>query len=161
MWLLPDQSTISSNQPYIDSNGTQYPASFPKNQIEELTPVTTAEQPAITQHQSASYTIVGAVQTWTVTDWTPEQIEQERLMSVPQSVPMWAAREVLIDAGLLDQTKAVFAAIVDPIEREKAQAKFEYSGTVKRDDPLIQLAVDTLGLTDLQVDDLFVAASKL
>ncbi|WP_025915520.1 hypothetical protein [Herminiimonas sp. CN] len=161
MWLTPDQNIIQSGDAYTGTDGTRYPANFPKDQIVELTQVTMVEKPTITRHQSASYTVVDGTQVWAVTDWTTEQIEQDRLMSVPQSVAMWQAREVLIDAGLLAPINAMFASIPDPVTREKAQAKFEYSGTVKRDDPLILMAASALGLTDLQIDNLFIAAYAL
>jgi hypothetical protein len=80
---------------------------------------------------------------------------------VPEQVAMWQARAILIDAGLLDQVNAVLNAINDPVVRAKALAKFEYSNTVRRDDPLLTTVVPALGKTEAEIDAMFIAASKL
>lgn len=160
MWLTPDNTTISSNQPYTSTDGTQYPASFPKSQIGELLPVTLTAKPATTQHQSTSYTIVDAVQVWTVTDWTPEQIEQERLMSVPQSVTMRQARLVLLANGFLADVNAAIQAM-EGTEGEAARIEWEYAATVNRNSPLISAMGTILGLDDAALDTLFIAAAAI
>ncbi|MDF3073463.1 MAG: hypothetical protein K0S54_1130 [Alphaproteobacteria bacterium] len=52
-------------------------------------------------------------------------------------------------------------AINDPVVRAKALAKFEYSNTVRRDDPLLTTVVPALGKTEAEIDAMFIAASKL
>lgn len=80
---------------------------------------------------------------------------------VPSSVPMWKARTVLIDAGLLDAVDAFINSIPDTTERKKASAKWDFSSTVRRDDPLLTVLASSLGLTSAQIDTLFITAESL
>jgi hypothetical protein len=81
--------------------------------------------------------------------------------AVPESIAMWQARSVLIDAGLLNAVNAYINGIADPIIQGKARAKFEYSSTMRRDDPLLIAIAPALGLTDAQIDTLFIQAAAL
>jgi phosphoenolpyruvate carboxylase len=80
---------------------------------------------------------------------------------VPQSVAMWQARYVLIEDDLLDDVLGYLAAIPDEKTRKLAQAKFEYSSTVRRDEPLVTTVLPALGKTEDEIDQLFVRASQL
>jgi phosphoenolpyruvate carboxylase len=80
---------------------------------------------------------------------------------VPAQVAMWQARAVLIEDDLLDAVNAVLAAIPDEKTRKLAQAKFEYSSTVRRDDPLLTTVIPQLGKTEAEVDALFIRAAGL
>ena len=74
MWLKPNQTTLEDSEPYTGTDGTRYPANFPKAEIAELAPVTLSARPATTEHQDAAYVILGGIQVWAVTDWAPERI---------------------------------------------------------------------------------------
>lgn len=74
---------------------------------------------------------------------------------VPEAVAMWQARAILIEDDLLDDVNAVLAAIPDEKTRKLAQAKFEYSSTVRRDDPLVTEVFPTLGKTEADIDAMF------
>lgn len=80
---------------------------------------------------------------------------------VPESVAMWQARAVMIEEGILDAVLTYVAAITNEIERKKAQAKLEYSSTVRRDDPLVLYVIPALGKTEAQIDAMFIRAAAL
>ena len=77
---------------------------------------------------------------------------------VPASVAMWQARDELIERGLLDAVNGALASIADPTERLRAQSKFEYSSTLRRDDPLLLQMRQALGWSDAELDDMFISA---
>lgn len=81
--------------------------------------------------------------------------------SVPEFVAMWQARAVMIEEGILESVTAYLAAMPDEIKRKQAQAKFEYSSTVRRDDPLVLYVIPALGKTEAQIDAMFFRASAL
>lgn len=80
---------------------------------------------------------------------------------IPLAVAMWQARMILIQEGLMDGVLAALDGISDPIKRAQALAKFEYSPTVRRDDPLLDIIIPALGRSKEQIDAMFLAASKL
>lgn len=80
---------------------------------------------------------------------------------VPESVAMWQARAILIEDDLLDDVNDILAAIPDEKSRKLAQAKFEYSSTVRRDDPLVTQVIPQLGETEAEIDNMFIRAAGL
>lgn len=99
--------------------------------------------------------------TYAVVPLTPEELAERRKARTPQSVAMWQARSVLIDAGLLDDVEAFIAAIPDPVLQKKAKAKWEYSNTVQRNDALLNALAPALGLDEAGIDHLFITAASL
>ena len=81
--------------------------------------------------------------------------------TVPQSVAMWQARAILIKEGLLTPINNYFASIADPVKREQAIAKFEYSSTVQRTDTLVTKLIPALGKSEAQIDQMFIDAAAL
>lgn len=75
---------------------------------------------------------------------------------VPQIVEMRQARRSLARSGLL----SLVDALVKTLDAEM-QVEWEFAITVRRDHSIVALAKSSLGLTDEQIDDLFIAASKL
>lgn len=103
-----------------------------------------------------------------VRDATPEEAAEiearantPQVPVVPESVAMWQARAVMIEEGILDTILAVLAAIEDEQARKLAQAKFEYSNTVRRDDPLVTLVIPALGKSEAEIDAMFIRAAAL
>ncbi len=82
--------------------------------------------------------------------------EIERKARIPQSVTMRQARLALLAAGLLD---AVESAILTA--GTAAKIEWEYAQEVQRNAGLIPKMAQALGMTDAQIDDLFVAAAAL
>ncbi len=80
--------------------------------------------------------------------------------AVPESVTMRQCRIALLDAGLLDAVQSSIATMPGT-EGERARIDWEYALEVRRDWPLIAYMAGDLGLTDEQVDGLFVAASAI
>jgi hypothetical protein len=75
---------------------------------------------------------------------------------VPTRVTMRQARLALLGAGLLDAvTTAVGKA------DKAAQIEWEYAGFVERNAGLVPAMASALGMTDEQIDALFVAAAAL
>lgn len=79
---------------------------------------------------------------------------------VPQTVTMRQARLALLAAGKLAAVAAAIAALTSP-EKEAAQIEWEYSQTVDRNRPFVLLLGAALGLSDVQLDALFVQAAAL
>ncbi len=87
--------------------------------------------------------------------WTPPSAQ------VPQSVTMRQGREVLIDMGLLASVDTIIAAIPDATQRAKAENYFNMSNTMERENVWVKNIGAALGLSEQQLDDMFIAASVL
>ena len=81
--------------------------------------------------------------------------------AAPEQVAMWQARAILIEDDLLDDVNVALASIADEKARKLAQAKFEYSSTVRRDDPLVTQVIPKLGKTEVEIDAMFTRAAVL
>ncbi len=94
-------------------------------------------------------------------DWlTMRDDEMRARVKAPQTVTMRQARIALLDAGLLEAVQASVATMPGT-EGERARIDWEYALEVRRDWPLIGYMAGDLGLTDEQVDGLFVAAAAI
>ena len=83
-------------------------------------------------------------------------VEPEPLTEpIPQVITMRQARLQLLEVGLLDDVEALVA-----LDR-KSQIEWEYANEVYRQSPLIESIKGALSLTDKQIDDMFIEASKL
>jgi len=103
----------------------------------------------------------GFRQTWRVVLLTQVEIDaatQERRGRM--RVPRLAARLELIDSGLWSGIPAIIAAIPDETERAYAEAFFEDARHWERTDPHVQSIGAALGLSDTDLDDLFVRAAS-
>ena len=74
---------------------------------------------------------------------------------IPQVITMRQARLQLLEVGLLDDVEAFVA-----LDR-KSQIEWEYANEVYRESPLIESVKGALSLTDEQIDEMFLKASKL
>lgn len=101
------------------------------------------------------------VEKWKSIPLSAEEIANLNKKVVPQFVAMWQARDVLIKHDLIDDVVGFIEAIVDPVERRRAQSKFEFSNTVQRNDPLVNYVVGKAGYSQSQIDDLFIEANEL
>lgn len=79
---------------------------------------------------------------------------------VPCSVDMRQARLALLGAGLLTAVNDALAAMPG-IEGEAARIEWEFAAQVVRDSTLVVGLSGALGLTDAQLDALFIAAAEL
>lgn len=74
---------------------------------------------------------------------------------IPTEVTMRQARLALLDAGLLSAVNAAVAAA-----DEQTQISWEFSSMVERDNPLVATLTAALGLSESQLNALFLAASQ-
>lgn len=74
---------------------------------------------------------------------------------IPKVISMRQARLQLLEVGLLDDVEALVS------RDRKWQIEWEYATEVERISPLIESVKATMSLTDEQIDDMFLSASKL
>lgn len=79
---------------------------------------------------------------------------------VPQVVSMRQARLALNAAGLLASVNSSIASMSGSAG-DAARIEWEFSATVERHKPLVISLTGVLGLTDKQIDELFIAAAAL
>ena len=90
------------------------------------------------------------------TQYIAPYVEPEPLPeSIPEVITMRQARLQLLEVGLLDDVEAIVA-----LDR-KSQIEWEYASEVYRQSSLIESVKGALNLTDTQIDNMFVEASKL
>jgi hypothetical protein len=80
--------------------------------------------------------------------------------AVPKVVTMRQARLALLGAGLLGTINSAIAALPSPM-KEAAQIEWEYSQEVQRHNGFVSQLAPILGLSEAQLDGLFVAAAQL
>ncbi len=87
----------------------------------------------------------------------------EVLPDVPEKVTARQAVEALIRSGITeDAVEAALLTIADPAQRAIATNLWRRSNDFERSNPtLIALATQTLGMTEAQLDQLFITAATL
>lgn len=103
--------------------------------------------------------LVDAIADWLDLGNTPEPADVPPLI-IPQTVTMRQARLALLQAGLLVTVNAAVAGMPGAAG-EAARIEWEYSQEVRRDKVLVLALAPVLGLSDAQLDALFVAAAGL
>lgn len=78
----------------------------------------------------------------------------------PLEVTMRQGRLALLAAGKLALVEQAIAALPSPA-KEAAQIEWEYSSSILRYGPLVQSLAPAIGLSDADVDALFIAANAL
>lgn len=81
-------------------------------------------------------------------------------VQVPASVEMLQARLALIAAGHF-QTVNAFIASMPGDEGDAARAYWDFAKHVVRDDPLVAMISQVVGLSGAQIDQLFIHADTL
>ena len=80
---------------------------------------------------------------------------------VPASVTMRQGREALIRAGLDEAVDAAIDAIPDPVARKIARNAWTMSNNFERHNGFISQLGPAIGLTEDQIDQLFIVADTL
>jgi hypothetical protein len=93
---------------------------------------------------------------WTGDTWALEDIP----IPPPSRITMRQARLVLLSAGLLDKVNAAIAAM-QGAAGEAARIEWEYAHDIERTNPLFSQLAEALGLSEAQIDNLFIEAAKL
>jgi len=88
--------------------------------------------------------------------WRDDQESQSEASTVPAYVTMRQAQLALLAAGYLDAIDAMIAT-----QDRATQIVWNTSGTVERSHPLVASIGSELGLSDSQIDALFVQAKSL
>lgn len=78
-------------------------------------------------------------------------------INVPQSVTMRQARLAIHNAGLSFNVEQAIANVND----EATRITWDYAQEVKRNDPYVASIGAAMGLTDEQIDNLFIQAAAL
>lgn len=81
-------------------------------------------------------------------------------VAVPAEITMRQARLVLMGAGKLTAVDAAIAAMPEP-QKSAAKIEWEYSNTVQRHNGFVSALGPALGLTESEVDALFIAGAAL
>lgn len=77
------------------------------------------------------------------------------VVAVPDSITARQARLVLLNKGFLDEVETLVAS------NRAWQIEWEYASEIERNNALISEMQSQIGLTDAQVDNLFIEAVKL
>ena len=88
-------------------------------------------------------------------------IEAKRKASVPASVTRRQAKQALLLNGLLANVQPAIDAIPDAAQRAMIQIEWDDSQVFERDRPALIAIGSALGLTSVQLDDLFIGAAQL
>lgn len=86
---------------------------------------------------------------------TEDEIVEYRKSQVPQSITPLQAKLQLLKLGLLDEVETLVAG------DRTSQLYWEYASIIERDNAVLLLMANSLGLTSEQVDKMFIEASKL
>ena len=88
-------------------------------------------------------------------------IKPEPPKVIPQSITIRQAREIVIKMGLFQTVEDTLNGIEDDTQRLIARNYWEYSEVFERNHQILLALTAALGLTDEQLDEMFIAASKL
>jgi len=97
---------------------------------------------------------------WDGTAWVLIDLPPPPPPPVPRSITMRQARLVLLQAGLLGQVNQAIAAMPGDAG-EAARIEWEYATSIDRDNPLFGSLASALGLSEQQVDAMFIAGAGL
>lgn len=90
---------------------------------------------------------------WDGDGWIP-------YVAVPSEITMRQARLVLLGAGKLAAVETAINAMSEPT-KSAAQIEWEYSNTVQRHNGFVSQLGPALGLTDAEIDAMFIAGAAL
>lgn len=88
-------------------------------------------------------------------------VGQRQVIPVPSSVTMRQGREALIRAGLDEAVDAAIDAIQDATARKVARNAWTMSNNFERHNGFISQLGPAIGLTNEQIDALFITAARL
>lgn len=99
-------------------------------------------------------------------EMTPEEIEAHlnpppAPAPVPEQVTRAQGKAALIQAGLWQAVLDYVDSITDPTEKALALVALNDTTHWRRDSPFLNAAATAIGITEEQLDDLFIAASEI
>ena len=123
----------------------------------ELLDVDIASIPA--DYMGRHYTYNDGV--WTATETKARYDYEQYKSSIPARVTMRQARLALLQAGLLDDIELAINNLEEPTLKRAVQIEWEYAQDIRRDWQALIMITEAMGMTEEQLDELFIAASKL
>lgn len=96
------------------------------------------------------------------TQWRADSVRKEwpKTPQVPEEVYAWRLRLATIAAGLKDDIDSLISNLPEP-DKTVAYEAWNAGVTIRRDSILLMQIVLALGLTEQQVDDLFIQANAI
>ena len=91
----------------------------------------------------------------------PEPEPEPLPPAVPQQVSRAQGKAVLIQTGLWQQVLNFVEAIPDPMQRALAEVALHDTQNWQRNSPFLNTAAAALGITQAQMDELFIAADQV
>lgn len=91
---------------------------------------------------------------------TQEEIDQFRRQQVSDEVQLWRIRTILKVLGMEQVIEIALNSLEEP-QKTGALYIWNYGTTVERASQTVQLLQSVLGLTDAQVDDIFIQAQAI
>lgn len=159
------QYPYSLTQLRADNPGTSFPMEMPNERLAEwgVHPVTQTDPP---EYDPQTHVIFqdGAMYNEANQRW--ETVWVVKPIPIPDIVSMRQGRLAMLatpygQGSLLDAVDLGIMSISNEIERRVAQIEWEYATEIQRSSPLVQQLSVQLNLTEEQLDDLFLRASKL
>lgn len=95
-------------------------------------------------------------QVWNVRELTTDELKAR----IPSSITKRQARQELIVSGLIGAVEAAIDAIQDPTQKALMLSWWNDSQTYDRDNPELISMADSIGLTEEQLDEMFLSASR-
>jgi hypothetical protein len=92
---------------------------------------------------------------------TPEEVDAHLNPPTPAVVTRAQGKAALISAGLWDDVLTYVDAIEDPTQQALARVALDDTTEWRRDSPFLATAAGALGLSDEDLDGLFVAAAAI
>jgi hypothetical protein len=101
---------------------------------------------------------------WNGTEWVEGASEVEIVEAtkpiIPQEVQLWRVRTILKLSGLESNIETALNGLDEPM-KTGALYVWNYGTTIERQSATVQLLQYVLGLTDTQVDDIFIQANAI
>ena len=101
---------------------------------------------------------------WNGTEWvegaSEVEIYEATNLIVPQEVQLWRARTVLKLLGMEQVIEVALNSLDEPL-KTGALYIWQFGTTVERNSQTVLLLQTVLGLTDAQVDDIFIQAENI
>lgn len=101
-----------------------------------------------------------AYKAWLLAGGIPLPADQTPV-AIPEEISRAQGKAALIQAGMWDAVQAFAASITDPTQRALADVALHDTQTWKRSSPFLNTAAEGLGLSQAQLDDLFVKAAAI
>jgi hypothetical protein len=98
---------------------------------------------------------------WVETETKIQYDIEEYKKSIPIQVTMRQARLALLNAGLLDDVEAAINNIENESIRRLIQIEWEYAIDIRRDWEALQIISQIMNISEEQLDELFLMASRL